>query len=217
MTADKRSTYLRQLMSRLLHSGVDGSDIGELVAEVSQHLEDTGGDPIEEFGPLSEFAVEVIAQRRVRKRAWLQRVALPWLAIMPFAVGFTALVAEPADNSVFVSAADVFATLAFVAAVVAGVQVMVRRQRGDSRLPPLVGVAVVAGLFVAGAAASGLIDPDIGVTLSSPQRWAVVGVAWVLLVAALVAARNRVEFPDSFDAGNLARSPLAKLLRRASG
>ena len=44
------------------------------------------------FGPVSEFAVELIAQPRVRKRAWLQRVALPWIPMVPFAVGSTALV-----------------------------------------------------------------------------------------------------------------------------
>jgi len=217
VTANRRTTYLQQLMSRLLYSGVDGSDVGDLVAEVAQHLEDTGSDPIEEFGPVPEFAVEVIAQRRVRKRAWLRRVALPWLAIVPFAVGFNALVARPADDTVFVSATESFATFAFIAAVVAGIHVMVRRRRGDSRLPPLIGVAVVSGLFAAGSVAGDLIGTDLGATLSNAQRWVVVGVASALLVGALVAARNPVKFPDSFEAGNLAYSPLMRMVRRAAG
>jgi hypothetical protein len=65
-----------------------------------------------------------------------------------------------------------------------------RRRGGDSRLPPLIGVAVVAGLFAAGSVAGDLIGPDLGATLSNPQRWVVVGVVSALLVGALVAARN---------------------------
>lgn len=216
MTTDKRSTYLRQLMSRLLYSGVDGSDVGELVAEVSQHLEDTGGDPIAEFGPIPEFAVEVIAQRRVRKRAWLQRVALPWVAIALFAVGFAAVVGSPADGSVFVSVSEAVSRFAFVAGVVAGVTVMVRRQRGDSRVPPLVGIGVAAAVVAAGTLAAALIDPDLGVTLSNWQRWAVVAVSSVLCAGALAAARNPIRFPDSFAPGNLARSPLVNLLHKGA-
>ena len=214
MTADARSTYLRQLMGRLLYSGVDGSDVGELVAEVSQHLEDTGEDPMVEFGSVSDFAGEVIEQRRVNRRTWLQRVGLPWLSVVPFAVALAALFSQKVDGSHFVALAEGLSGLAAVVAVVVGVTVIVRRQRGDRKRPYLLGMGVAAVVSAVGSLLAGLIDPDVGWTLTTTQRWSAIAVGFALAGVTLWFARNPVKFPPTFDGGPLTRSPFLNLTRR---
>ncbi len=49
-------TYLEQLAGSLQRYGVEGTQIGEIVAEVESHLAESGEDAVEAFGPPDAYA-----------------------------------------------------------------------------------------------------------------------------------------------------------------
>ena len=51
--------YLGQLTRALQIEGVEGQRAGEFVAETNSHLEETGADPVEEFGTPFDLAAEL--------------------------------------------------------------------------------------------------------------------------------------------------------------
>jgi hypothetical protein len=54
-----RTRYLQQLSLELMRRGIPGSRVGEVLAEVDEHVTDTGEDPATAFGAPSEYAARI--------------------------------------------------------------------------------------------------------------------------------------------------------------
>ncbi len=63
--------YLAQLVRLLREEGVDGTRIGDMVAEVEQHLVESGLDPVDELGPPPVLAAEMARRPGARRPGWL--------------------------------------------------------------------------------------------------------------------------------------------------
>lgn len=63
--------YLAQLVRALYQEGVDGERIGEMVAEVEQHLAESGLDPVDEFGTPPVLAVELAKRPGIKRPGWI--------------------------------------------------------------------------------------------------------------------------------------------------
>ena len=63
--------YLGQLVRALQLEAVDGRRIGEMVAEIEQHLADSGADPVDEFGPPPVLARELAERPGSRRPGWV--------------------------------------------------------------------------------------------------------------------------------------------------
>ncbi len=63
--------YLGQLVRALQLEAVDGRRIGEMVAEIEQHLADSGADPVDEFGPPPMLARELADRPGSRRPGWV--------------------------------------------------------------------------------------------------------------------------------------------------
>ncbi|MBT8207403.1 MAG: hypothetical protein KJO18_03945 [Acidimicrobiia bacterium] len=129
-------------------------------------------------------------------------------------MGFAALFSQTVDGLEFVAASEAVSGFAAVAAVIAGVTVMVRRQTGERQRPFLLGMGGAALISVLGTLMASLVDPDAGMTLTTAQRWSVMVVGFGLSGLALWLARNPVRFPQTFDGQVLMRSPLLNLIQR---
>lgn len=56
--------YLAQLVVALRQYGVRGARIGDHVAEIAQHLDDSDTDPVAEFGTPGELAAQLAEDER---------------------------------------------------------------------------------------------------------------------------------------------------------
>ena len=56
-----RRIYFEQLTASLLSAGVSGARIGEIVAELDDHIAMSGVDPVDELGPVGELAAALAA------------------------------------------------------------------------------------------------------------------------------------------------------------
>jgi hypothetical protein len=63
--------YLAQLVRALRQEAVDGRRIGEMVAEVEQHLAESGLDPVDEFGPPPAPAAELASRPGSKRPGWV--------------------------------------------------------------------------------------------------------------------------------------------------
>lgn len=87
---DATWNYLTQLVIALRQYGVRGTRIGEHVAEIAQHLDDSNADPVAELGPPAELAARLADDER-RIPAWM-RSFLVRLASMSVAIIGAAIV-----------------------------------------------------------------------------------------------------------------------------
>jgi hypothetical protein len=55
-----RSRYLRRLGTELAARGLPGARVGQVLAEVDEHVRDSGQGPLEAFGPPAEYAERVV-------------------------------------------------------------------------------------------------------------------------------------------------------------
>jgi hypothetical protein len=55
----RRRVYFEQLTKLLVAAGVDGDEVGRLVAELDAHLADADADPVDELGPVGELAASL--------------------------------------------------------------------------------------------------------------------------------------------------------------
>ena len=78
--------YLAQLTVALQNLGLPGRRVGDLVAEVAAHLEDTEGDPVLELGPAGGLAVELSARSRTVP-AWLRWLVATHAILLPVFAG----------------------------------------------------------------------------------------------------------------------------------
>ena len=70
----ERRLYFENLAKLLLAGGVDGTRVGRIVAELDDHLADSGTDPVEELGPVGALAAAY--RRRAAPRARLVNLGL---------------------------------------------------------------------------------------------------------------------------------------------
>lgn len=84
--------YLSQLTRALQVEGVEGLRAGEFVAEINSHLEETGGDPVEEFGTPFELATELARRPGSRRPGWVPPLWAAWLLGLILVVMLTAAV-----------------------------------------------------------------------------------------------------------------------------
>ncbi|MBO0783383.1 MAG: hypothetical protein J2P37_31610 [Ktedonobacteraceae bacterium] len=67
-------TYLEQLSASLQRYGLEYSQIGEIIAEVESHLQESGEEPLDAFGPPDAYAEKrVTARERVAGGNWQSR------------------------------------------------------------------------------------------------------------------------------------------------
>ncbi len=89
--------YLAQLVIALRQYGVRGARIGDHVAEIAQHLEESGADPVAEFGTPGELAAR-LAEDEQRIPAWMRsfvvRLATMSLAMAGVAIGMSAFTGD---------------------------------------------------------------------------------------------------------------------------
>lgn len=69
--------YLGQLVRALQLEAVDGRRIGEMVVEIEQYLEESGADPVDEFGPPPVLARELAQRPGSRRPGWVPAL---WLS-----------------------------------------------------------------------------------------------------------------------------------------
>jgi len=82
-----RRIYFEQLSTALLSRGLPGGRIGELVAELDQHVGQAGTDPVAELGPVGELSAALAA-------AESDRSPLLWLlGNLAFAISLGAVIA----------------------------------------------------------------------------------------------------------------------------
>lgn len=63
--------YLAQLVRALQAEGVEGRRIGEMVAEIEQHLVESGADAVDEFGTPPTLARSLAARPGSRRPGWV--------------------------------------------------------------------------------------------------------------------------------------------------
>ncbi len=95
--------YLAQLVVALRQYGVRGARIGDHVAEVAQHLDDSDADPVAEFGTPGELAARLAEDERLVPawmRSLLVRLTTTTLAMAGVAIGMSALTGDGDGASV---------------------------------------------------------------------------------------------------------------------
>jgi hypothetical protein len=83
-------TYLSQLVRAMRQCGIRGERIGERVAEIADHLEESGADPVAEFGRPIELAERLAVDEKllpVWARSLVVQLAGMSLAMIGAAVG----------------------------------------------------------------------------------------------------------------------------------
>jgi hypothetical protein len=75
-------TYLGQLVRALQMEAVDGKRIGEMVVEIEQYLEESGSDPVDEFGPPPVLARELAKRPGSKRPGWVPALWLSQLGVL---------------------------------------------------------------------------------------------------------------------------------------
>ena len=87
-----RRVYFEQLTQSLLAKGMEGDRIGELVAELDEHMSSVGGEPVAELGPVGDLSQALVeATAETRPWAWLIVNLVFGLAVGLAATGILAL------------------------------------------------------------------------------------------------------------------------------
>jgi chromate transport protein ChrA len=196
---DAAHQYFRQLAVRLRHAGIDGHSIGDLIAELAEHLDDTHADPVDEFGPVPEFAGRLIAERRVGQLVWWRRVALPTLGVILATIGAAVLITEPTTATWNIAYRHLIRNALWILAAILIVQTTIRLLRQDRWQPPLSGLAAVLILQLYNFLFHPLGWRAGGLLLSFGDRLTIAGIGFGAAILALLVSRNPVRFPNHFD------------------
>ena len=190
-----RRVYFEDLTQGLLARGMEGGRIGELVAELDEHMSLVSGDPVMELGPADDLA-RALAEAATEARPWSWWVMNVLFAVVVglVAAGLGALVVTQSDGTrvlplgmaVFVG----LTTLASMLARASRANRLVGRSRVARALWPIV---VMTPCVVALSVVVGFAEVPVSV----------LGALGLLLVAAPVAVMagvwvlrwSRVEVP----------------------
>ncbi len=209
-------TYLSQLSRALQQEGVDGARAGEFVAEVDSHLAETGADPIEEFGPPFELAVELARRPGSRKPGWLPPIWAMWLAGLVLSLALVvvvdAVLAGWDDTGVPIRARGIFYIGVFYPGVVVINYASTRLLSGRSWTDLVDGriALAVLGIAIATTTAAAIAgDREIARVPVTVFSGVVVAVIPALLFV-MIKRNNTIRFPDhARHLRRLKRGPLA--------
>jgi hypothetical protein len=207
--------YLGQLTRALQIEGVEGHRAGEFVAEINSHLEETGADPVEEFGTPFDLATELARRPGSRRPGWVPPLWSVWLvglvvmalwavALDVFSVGWT-------EGEAPLRAQSLVYAIALYAMIVATQYVGTRLLDGRSWaigvrfvLVIVVGAAVVATLSTAAG------EETVIAMVPVLPFWATFVLVTPLLVFVIIERNNPVRFPPhARDLRRLKRGPFA--------
>ncbi len=95
-----RRLYFEHLTEALLARGMEGGQIGELVAELDDHVSLVGGDPVVELGPVSDLT-RALAEATTKARPWSWRIMNMLLGVASglTAAGIGALLVTQSDGA----------------------------------------------------------------------------------------------------------------------
>lgn len=193
-----RSRYLQQLSGELVGRGLPGERVGQVLAEVDEHVTDSGEDPAQAFGPPAEYAQRVA------------EVAGPLPPSPTQHVPRALLVAAVSTAGTLLSAEGVLALLGggpapLTAGVLVAAVLVALLQVGSARVvrrPAPVGIVAAMVAFAAGwlAQAAVLVRFRTPVLADVPAV-AMVAAGLGLVAVGVGAARSlaRAALPEPFD------------------
>ena len=73
-------TYLAELADRLRANGIAEAQVRATVDELAAHLDETGADPVDEFGPVAEFAAQLGGSRAAAAEPEPDATTWRWMA-----------------------------------------------------------------------------------------------------------------------------------------
>lgn len=144
---DATWTYLAQLVMAMRQYGVRGSRIGEHVAEIAQHLEDSNGDPVTELGPPAELAARLAEDERripVWMRSFLVRLGSMTVAMIGAAIIVPAV--TRASGQVSVTVGMILSAVGFGLLIVTLSRLLIGRLDGRTALSAVSWPVVVCWL-----------------------------------------------------------------------
>jgi hypothetical protein len=202
--------YLGQLTRALQQEGVEGHRAGEFVAEIASHLEETGVDPLEEFGTPFALAAELARRPGSRRPGWLPPLWSAWLvglvAMALWAVALDVLSIGWSEPEAPLRAQSIVYATALYAMIMATSYLGTRLLDGRS-WTALFGSTFVLAIIVGALMVSGLayaVGEETVITMVPVAAfWATFVLVMPLLVFVLIKRNNPVRFP-----------PHARYLRR---
>jgi hypothetical protein len=206
--------YLGQLVRVLQEEGVAGRKIGEMVAEIEQHLSESGADPVAEFGAPAELGHDLADRPGSKRRGWIPPT---WADQLAQAAGLVVLLPlltpwEWTNSRVPMLAGVVLYVLIF------SVGVLWIRRASSRRLDGRTWEAITGWRFALMILGLALVVTSVvnvagdGVLFSLPRTQYLVGVALLVpvLLLLIVRSRNPIRFPEHAQHLNrLKRGPFA--------
>lgn len=191
--------YLGQLLAALRRYGVDGRRIGDHVAEMAAHLEESSGDPVVEFGPPAELAMRLAADGSGLP-VWVRSLLVRAVTMVVATFGATvAIEAFMSGDPTSITVGQLGWAVGF-ACLVAGLGHLGTRRLDGRSFASAVTVDVIA-VWAVGAVMVTVIRGSDRVLLEA-ARLPTITVGVTLVVVGLLAARlvdSPVRFPDGFE------------------
>lgn len=198
--------YLGQVMAALREDGVPGRRIGDHIAEMSAHLEESGADPVAEFGRPAELAARLADDERCAP-AWMRSLAARLAGMVPAVLGAVLLVPVLAgERPVAITVGQVCWALVFAAMVGTMSRLAINRLDGRSLTSAIDWPVLV--VWLGGSALLATLAGIDRVLLEVPTWLAVIG-AVTLLGAGLSLARA-MDSPIRFPRGAEHLNPLKR-------
>lgn len=193
-----RRVYFETLTGLLLAQGLDGSRVGELVAELDSDLEMSGADPVEEFGPAGEFATALIRSGGSARPARYLAAQLAFaLSLGTAGAALLSIGNHTAPGVVTLHVSMIFTVAAIAIGVWALKAFGSSRSVGRSSLPlPSLGWFALYITFVVGVS---LLTANLDVDMSPWVAWLVLGVSGLASIVTLTVATRmqRVSVPGN--------------------
>lgn len=202
MTLDK--DYRQDLLVALRLHEISGERVGEVIAEVEAHVEETGEDPVEAFGTPREYARQVAAQldpvTGKPSAAWTLGASLLVGALTLLGVTLLSDGIVAGSGEVAYTMRDLVTTLAVLVLAGGGVLAIFRAYASGVTRAGVIGIGVTAFLLIIATAILGDLLLDDQAALMVVPRWLAIAAGAVLLLGAagmLVRAirRGRVVYP----------------------
>jgi hypothetical protein len=198
--------YLAQLTRALEETGLPGSRVGDLIAEMASHMDGTDLDPVEEFGTPGQMADALSADER-RIPLWVRSLPVKllamWLVLAGTAIAFAAIADRP------ITAGSVGYAVAFGALVVLFRHVAVGRLDGRS-LASMLDFKTLAFLIVGAGLASWVSMTET--VLATPPRWSALIAAAAMIFSGFILIRVAIE-PVRFPPEARHLKPLLRIRR----
>lgn len=198
--------YLGQVMAALREYGVPGRRIGDHIAELSAHLEESGADPVAEFGRPAELAARLAGDERLVP-AWMRSLAARLATMVPVVLGAMLLVdVVMGDRPVTVTVGQVCWALLFAAMVGTISHLAINRLDGRSLASAIEWPVLV--VWLGGSALTATLAGIDRVLLEVPTWLAIIGA--VTLATPTLALARAMDSPIRFPPGAEHLAPLKR-------